>query len=144
MILKQRKEPYRVMVRTGKVISVEDQERFNSSSEFRRFIQSKIFSLGTGLEVKPFFLRSFFRQPDKVEPVASPIPSALITKEIAALPADCLIAQRGEYDILVVEAKDIPNTLKEIGRLREVTFARWMKAPEKRLTWMNTTCTTDN
>ncbi|MEZ4930892.1 MAG: GNAT family N-acyltransferase [Saprospiraceae bacterium] len=122
MILKQRKEPYKVSVRIGSPISVEDQEKFPKSGDFRRYLQSKIYSLGSGLEVKPLFFKSFFKRSEKIEPLAEPIPKDLIASEINALNKDALIAQQGEFDILVVEAKDIPNALKEIGRLRELTF----------------------
>ena len=122
MILKQRKEPYKVSMRIGSAISVEDQEKFQKAAEFRRFLQSKIFSLGSGLEVKPLYLKSFFKRPGKVEPLAEPISKILITNEINAILKDSLIASQGEFDILVAEAKQIPNTLKEIGRLRELKF----------------------
>ncbi len=122
MILKQRKEPYKVSVRIGKAIVVEEQEKFQKASDFRRFLQSKIFSLGSGLEVRPLFLRPFFKREEKVEPLAKPIAKELITAEINAIRNETLIARQGEFDILVVEAKQIPYALKEIGRLRELTF----------------------
>ena len=122
MILKQRKEPYKVSVRIGSVIPIHEQEKFHNASEFRRYLQSKIYSLGSGLEVKPLFLRSFFKKTEKIEQLADPVPKTLIANEINAVRQKTLIAQQGEFDILVVEAKQIPNALKEIGRLRELTF----------------------
>jgi putative hemolysin len=117
-----RREPYPLTVRIGSPISVEDQQKFRKPKDFRRFIQSKIFSLGSGLEVKPFFLRKFFQRPEQLEPIAEPVDPAVIESEIQHLTFDKLIASQGEFDIFVVEAKDIPKTLKEIGRLRELTF----------------------
>ncbi len=122
LIQRNRKEPYKVIVRSGNAISVEDQQKIGKSKDFRRFIQSRIYSLGSGLEVKPFFLRRFFQKAEEQEPVAEPVDNQLVVDEISRLKYDCLIASQGEFDIYVVEAKDIPNTLQEIGRLREVTF----------------------
>ncbi|MCB0519190.1 MAG: GNAT family N-acetyltransferase [Lewinellaceae bacterium] len=122
LILRQRKEPYKMTVRVGSPISVEDQQKFVKAKDFKRFIQSKIFSLGSGLEVKPFFLRQFFQKPDKQEDILPPFDQQTIVDEISRLTFGSLIASQGEYDIFVAAAKDIPVTLQEIGRLRELTF----------------------
>ena len=117
-----RKEPYTVVVRAGSPIAVEDQQKFGKPNEFRRFIQSKIFSMGSGLEVKPFFLRNFFQRHEDPGPLLEPVGPPLIAKEIGQLKFECLVASQAEFDIFVVEATDIPHTLEEIGRLRELTF----------------------
>jgi putative hemolysin len=122
LIFKDRKEPYPLTVRIGSAITIEEQAKIGKPKDFRRFLQSKIFSLGSGLEVKPFFLSSFFKPAEHQEPLIEPVDPQLIANEIAQLPADRLIAAQSEYDIFVVEAKDIPQTLREIGRLRELTF----------------------
>ncbi len=120
-----RGEPHKITVRVGSKISVEEQNKFEKAKDFKRFIQSKIFSLGSGLEVKPFyFLYNFFRQPEQEEPIAEAIDPQLIEEEIGHFKFKSLIASQGEYDIFVVEATDIPNTIKEIGRLRELTFRK--------------------
>ncbi len=116
-------EPHKVTVRVGSQIPVEDQAKFPKPKDFKRFIQSKIFSLGSGLELKPFYLRNLFRLPSEPEePITEPIDRQLIEAEISQLRFETLVASQGEYDIFVVEAKDIPNTIQEIGRLRELTF----------------------
>lgn len=117
------REPYKVCVRAGNHISVEDQRKFERGKDFRRFVQAKIFSLGSGLEVRPFFSIKFFqRSPDTQEELIEPIDNQLVADEIGRLGKECLIASQAEFDILVAEATDIPNTLEEIGRLRELTF----------------------
>ena len=55
LIKRTRKEPIKINVRIGSPISIKDQIKFEKISRFRKFIQSKIFSLGTSLEIKPFF-----------------------------------------------------------------------------------------
>ncbi len=116
-------EPHKITVRVGAKITVEEQAKFPKPKDFKRFIQSKIFSLGSGLEVKPFFLRNIFSLPkEEAEPIAERIDSQLIEAEIGRLKFNSLIASQAEFDIFVVEAKDIPYTIQEIGRLRELTF----------------------
>lgn len=42
--------------------------------------------------------------------------------EIANLSADAQLISRGDFDVYLAKAGDIPNLLREIGRLRELTF----------------------
>jgi len=42
--------------------------------------------------------------------------------EIANLSPDAHLITRGDFDVFLAKACDIPNLLKEIGRLRELTF----------------------
>ena len=55
-------------------------------------------------------------------PVVDPMPPEDLEAEISALPDDCLLVEQREYKVLIATAKQIPKTLREIGRLREITF----------------------
>ena len=56
------------------------------------------------------------------EPLASPVDPSLMAAEILALPGDCLLAAHGDLEVYIAEAHAIPHTLRDIGRLRELTF----------------------
>jgi putative hemolysin len=58
------------------------------------------------------------------EPIAPPIESSLLEKEIAALPATGLLAETSEFAVYLGKAPQIPQLLLELGRLREFTFRR--------------------
>lgn len=122
LVQRKRTEPYLVKVRIGSPISPEEQEQFPKPSMFKRYLQSRIFSLGSGLELKRVFFRNFLQPPAKEEPLADPVAAEKIAEEIQQLKFDNLIATQGDYDILVAKASEIPFGLKEIGRLRELTF----------------------
>lgn len=119
---KRTQTPIKLTVRIGNPIGVEDQQKFTSHSRFRKFVQSKIFALGSSLQVRKFFQSPFLSTPEKEEPIAEPIEDALIVHDINNLTFENLIVAQSEFDILVAEAKSIPNVLLEIGRLREMTF----------------------
>ena len=72
--------------------------------------------------MRKFFQSPFLSTPEKEEPIAEPIEDALIVHDINNLTFENLIVAQSEFDILVAEAKSIPNVLLEIGRLREMTF----------------------
>ena len=56
------------------------------------------------------------------EPVAGPVMSELIAPEVAKLAPERRLVDSGEFAVLLAQAAEIPNALREIGRLRELTF----------------------
>jgi putative hemolysin len=62
------------------------------------------------------------RSVDQLAHPADTDPSAAIAGEIAALPAQARLAESGAFDVFCAEARQIPNALQEIGRLRAVTY----------------------
>lgn len=57
-----------------------------------------------------------------VEPVAAEVQPERILREIAALPETSLLASAGNLRVHLAAAREIPWTLQELGRLRELTF----------------------
>ncbi len=74
-------------------------------------------------------------------PIADPIDRALVSREIAALPATATLLTSGVYDVLCADAASIPSTLREIGRLRERTFREVGREPGRPSTWIDSTIT---
>lgn len=58
------------------------------------------------------------------EALIAPIAPALLADEIAKLPPEALLHQSGEFAVIEAKAGQIPLALREIGRLRELTFRR--------------------
>lgn len=58
----------------------------------------------------------------KLAPIAEPQPQEAILAEIAALPKEACITESSDFQVFIVRAECIPVILKEIGRLRELTF----------------------
>ena len=56
------------------------------------------------------------------EPVAAPVMSELIAADVAKLSPERMLVDSGEFAALLAKAAEIPNALREIGRLRELTF----------------------
>lgn len=55
-------------------------------------------------------------------PVAEPLAPEVLAQEIASLPADCLMEEARDLAVYIARAQQIPSILREIGRLRELTF----------------------
>lgn len=62
------------------------------------------------------------QKPRKLSPVIPPVDPGVLEREIAALPAEQTLSEQREHAVFYAEARQIPNLLREIGRLREVTF----------------------
>jgi putative hemolysin len=54
--------------------------------------------------------------------VSAEVPRPTLTAEIAALSSDQQLLDRGRFQVYCARADQIPRTLQEIGRLRELTF----------------------
>lgn len=60
--------------------------------------------------------------PAKASNIVDPVDPALLSGEIVALPASQLLVDTDAAQVFCARANEIPNLLREIGRLREVTF----------------------
>jgi len=56
------------------------------------------------------------------QPLIAPIPASRLAAEVAALPAEQQLICSGEFVVYHAASEQIPHLLREIGRLRELTF----------------------
>ncbi len=107
-------------VRIGKPIRARDISCFESAKELSRFLRAKTYALSSGLEVrKEYFSR--LKSTRKPERVIDAIPKELLSEEVSALESNRLFEHQ-QFACYIASARRIPNILKEIGRLRELTF----------------------
>lgn len=59
--------------------------------------------------------------PDR-EAVIEPVDSEALAREVDELPEECLLVEASPLKVFLATRERIPNMLREIGRLREVTF----------------------
>ena len=62
------------------------------------------------------------RHQSAVEEIISPVPPSILASEVEQLPSACLLDRSGELCVYLAKAKQIPQLLRETGRLREITF----------------------
>jgi len=56
------------------------------------------------------------------EPAAAPLSADLLAKELERLPEDRCLAANGDLAVYLGTAREMPQLLQEVGRLRELTF----------------------
>ena len=120
-----------VKIRIGKAIQVKDQNEHKDFTEFTEFIRKKTYMLANPYEKEQVSLKDAATSTLKktITPSSAPkkivtsISSELIEQEVENLRGyDCRLLESKNYEVFLVSADKIPNILKELGRLREITF----------------------
>ncbi|MFV0376094.1 MAG: GNAT family N-acyltransferase [Mangrovibacterium sp.] len=110
-----------VKIRIGAAVSVAEQDSFPEIYQYGRYLRAKTYALAGNMEVKNFFKNRRKRQP-KVEEIIAPVDPALIRDEVMQLEAEHLLFRMKNFAVFCAPSPLIPHVLREIGRLREVTF----------------------
>jgi putative hemolysin len=118
------KHGHTIKLRIGKAIDIEDIPDHNNPAKLLNFLRAKTYALGTGLEEekKIFSPRNLFKIKSEPEEIVEETDRAIIEKEIEPLRDDYLIWTEKNYEVFIVPTSVIPNIIREIGRLREITF----------------------
>ena len=111
-----------IKVRVGHPISVKEQDKFPEIEQYGRFLRAKTYALGTSLEVKHFLKQIRIQRTKRVEPVINPVPVEEIEKEFEKIKNEFLLFNIQNFEVYCAPSTEIPNILKELGRLREITF----------------------
>lgn len=115
-----------IKVRIGKPISVNDQKEYETLAEFSEFLRRKTYMLSNAFEDKPKILdnlQSTLKTPKTPKRIITPVQTELMMKEVEALRKDDLrLLESKNYEVFLAQANKIPFILREIGRLREITF----------------------
>ncbi len=109
-----------IALRIGKPIAPKDLEMFTNADQLGRYLRAKTYALGSSFEVRRDYFR-LFRFPQKEDAIIDAVPHELILKEISQIDAYKTLSY-DNFDCFVVGSDIIPNILREIGRLREITF----------------------
>lgn len=115
-----------IKVRIGKPIPIEDQNEHTSLKTYCEFIRRKTYMLSNSFEGKGNLLdniQSTLKVPKLPKRIVTPVNSEVMYEEIEVLrKEDCRLLESKNYEVFLTEPRLIPNILREIGRLREITF----------------------
>ncbi|QNK76694.1 lysophospholipid acyltransferase family protein [Winogradskyella sp. PAMC22761] len=115
-----------IKVRIGKPISLKDQKEHPTLPEFSEFLRRKTYMLSKTFEDKPKLLdniQSQLKVSKLPKRIVTPIAPKVMIAEVDKLRVgDCRLLESKNYEVFLAAPKDIPNILREIGRLREITF----------------------
>ena len=113
-----------IKVRIGKPISVSEQNEIESFEEYSEFLRKKTYMLANPFEKDTKLIDTASlkipKAPKKIVTAANE--SKLIDEVQSLRNSDSRFLQSKNYEVFFASAKEIPNILHEIGRLREITF----------------------
>lgn len=111
-----------IKIRIGNPIPVKEQNDFSDIAHYGRYLRARTYALGTRLEAKKFYLPSFQPKLKKVESIAEQGHKSLLIDEINCLIENYLLFDNKNYRVFCAPSTEMPHTLNELGRLREITF----------------------
>ena len=123
LLNKQRKE---IEIRIGRLISYNDLAPLSSGRDRISYLRQRTYMLehrppgpGNG-QPKPLKSKKEIR----LKPIISATVNNFLREEVRNLPSKQTLILHGEYKVAFALAAQIPYLLREIGRLRELTFRR--------------------
>jgi len=135
-MMKKRTKP--IQLRIGKPIPVKQQEEHTDLEEFKGFLRSKTYLLAAYYNKKKS-IKDVLKNPSQIDlsnihlpkisskteiqDIVDETDKSLIKQDIEGLRNDHdLLFTNNNYECFFAKAQQIPNILREIGRLREITF----------------------
>lgn len=117
------KQGQKISLRIGKPVKPSELPFYDNPIKLLDYLRAKTYALGAGLEneKKIFDPRNIFKIRKKTQEIVAPISVEDLEKEIANL-TEYLVCSEKNYEVYICSSTAIPTILKEIGRLREITF----------------------
>ena len=118
------KQGHTIKLRIGKPINVTEIPDYNNSTKLLNYLRARTYALGTGLEEekKIFNPRNLFKIKKQPTDVVPAIATEILEREIEPLRENYRICLEKNYELFITPTSKIPNIIREIGRLREITF----------------------
>ncbi len=112
-----------VEIRVGAPIPADKLLAMPSAREQTDYLRWRTYLLASREPFKPLTSSPLRRErASPMEPAAAAVCGEVMAAEITALPAGSLLDRSGDLEVYIAEASRIPQTLHELGRLREITF----------------------
>jgi putative hemolysin len=109
-----------IRIAIGRPVSADSLSRCGTDREAIGYLRQRTRLLQARSAAKPFRFQ--------IGPIHARIAGAVnpqaLREEAEALSAGNILLEAGQYRVLVASAAEIPNTLREIGRLREIAFRK--------------------
>jgi putative hemolysin len=116
-----------VEVRVGSAIENDAIAKFADDRKATEYLRWRTYLLARRNKpnISPLMvMRSRLASLKAQEPVAQTVSADLLTAEVTQLPQDRCLAENGDLAVYLGTAGEMPQLVREVGRLREVTFRK--------------------
>lgn len=114
-----------IRVRIGRPISVAAQQEFENLPEYTDFLRKKTYMLSNSYDQDRLFdkVTTSLKFPRSPKEIITPVDKTLMEHDVSKLrEEDLRLFQSKNYEVFLATAQEMPNIIREIGRLREITF----------------------
>jgi putative hemolysin len=119
-ILNKSKQNIEIEIR--KPIPSKTLNTFTNITGLSHYLRAKTYSLAEPLKTGKFFQPEPHLKENTIQKIIDPIDPGLILRDLAKLDKEFFLFSNGSFSVYCAPFSSIPNVIKEIGRLREVTF----------------------
>jgi putative hemolysin len=128
------KQGLKMKVRIGKPINIDEISYKNNTNKLLDFLRARTYALGTSLdeERKLFNPINLFKIKKTPKEIISETSREAIVDEIEQLESFKVWTEKN-YEVYISPTANIPNILREIGRLREITFREVGEGTNKKI-----------
>ncbi|MCW3788055.1 lysophospholipid acyltransferase family protein [Plebeiibacterium sediminum] len=112
-----KKENKTIHVRIGKPIYPDTLNELTSIDRKGKYLRTCLFALKSTNETKK--LKRTYKKPADIILPVSPL---LVEQEVENIRSKALLFEKSGFEVYLAESKNIPNIIRELGRLREITF----------------------
>lgn len=110
-----------INIRISPPIFPKETTEFTDLDKYGRFLRARTYALDNKIDVKKFFVPRLGRRKE-IEQIVEPITKDIQKKEVDLIRKHYTLFESGGMTVFCTPSCLIPNILKEIGRLREITF----------------------
>lgn len=118
------KKGHTLKLRIGKAVIPSDTVYKDHPGKLLAYYRARTYVLGAGLDAIPTIYnpKKIFKIKPNPTPVTAEIAVQILEEEIKYIRLQYSVYTEKEYEVFIAPALLIPGLLKEIGRLREITF----------------------
>jgi len=106
----------------GKPIAASRLKRFGTDDETARYLRLHTHMLSSAKQPKLQYVPASLSRKTSYEEIISPVSQSSLVSEISQLKPEQKLATSANLDVYLARPEEIPHSLREIGRLREITF----------------------
>lgn len=128
------KQGLKIKVKIGKPIKYDDLPYKREANKLLDYLRARTYALGTSMgdDRKLFNPLNLFKIKKTAAPVIEETEVELISAEVEKL-VDYRVWEEKNYEVYIVPTVVIPHILREIGRLREITFREVGEGTNKKI-----------
>lgn len=129
-MLRTAKLPSELLNKSNKNINIEFRDHvpvktilsFSSIDSLSHYLRAKTYSLSGPVKTEKFFRKELKLKENSKKKIIDPVNQDLILADLLKLDNECFLFSNGSLSVYCAPYSAIPNAIREIGRLREITF----------------------